>query len=436
MATIMLTNITAFLINTCYFSVAPFAAKFFDVNETEFDLLILVNLLILPPFMLVAVFVAERCGLKWCVRIAVLSLILGGTTRLLATLPKDAQIGSMEGRTKFFLVLVGGVLIEIGHPFVMIVATKTSQTWFTQSERMLTTGLLGVAPTISQIVVALTAPKVVAGDQANVPYLAIIFVSPVLLCLICTIIFLRTSEPSRPPSKSAEELGKKPPLTIRKYLGNLLAVLSNRNIWIMLVASMSLLGKLHWITSQLAQVMCSTNYSTDQAGTATAVMTVSGLVGGVLYGSVVRRFGRQVEGVKVSYALSSVACIGLLLCLRLPDVFGLILLFAFLFGFFGLSSFPLFLELAVESAFPLDPVISEVTMHFPGQIYSFLIILIGNNLHWQVEEGRVHSCKDKIAPLDYTPFFYLFMAETTIISILLPLTLNPKLKRSQRDEKE
>ena len=26
----------------------------------------------------------------------------------------------------------------------------------------------------------------------------------------------------------------------------------------------------------------------------------------------------------------------------------------------------------------------KVTMHFPGQIYSFLIILIGNNLHWQV----------------------------------------------------
>ena len=64
MATIMLTNITAFLINTWYFSVAPFAAKFFDVDESEFDLLILVNLLILPPFMLVAVFVAERCGLK------------------------------------------------------------------------------------------------------------------------------------------------------------------------------------------------------------------------------------------------------------------------------------------------------------------------------------------------------------------------------------
>ena len=90
---------------------------------------------------------------KWCVRIALLTLILGGTTRLLATLPKDLEIGSMEvtinvtgtitesnvniilssflvndhfdqGRTKFSLVLIGGVLIEMGHPFVMIVATK------------------------------------------------------------------------------------------------------------------------------------------------------------------------------------------------------------------------------------------------------------------------------------------------------------------------
>ena len=29
-----------------------------------------------------------------------------------------------QGRTKFSLVLIGGVLIEMGHPFVMIVATK------------------------------------------------------------------------------------------------------------------------------------------------------------------------------------------------------------------------------------------------------------------------------------------------------------------------
>ena len=99
-------------------------------------------------------------------------------------------------------------------------------------------------------------------------------------------------------------------------------------------------------------------------------------------------------------------------------------------------------------------------MHLPGQIYSFVVILLGNSLYWQVfffeinrqqlflfrcstfnfsfkvEEGRVHSCKDKITPLDYTPFFYLIMAETTFISVLLPILLNPKLKRSKTDEKD
>ena len=179
------------------------------------------------------------------------------------------------------------------------------------------------------------------------------------------------------------------------------------------------------------------------------------------------------DGVKFSFGLSSIACIGLLLCLRLPDIFGLILLFAFLFGFFGVSSYPLFLELAVEDAYPLDPVISEVEIqcqldhnfvqghdapawpdlqlcgHPPWQqslLAGFLFEINRQqlflfrcstfNFSFKVEEGRVHSCKDRIAPLDYTPFFYLIMAETTFISVLLPILLNPKLKRSKTDEKD
>ena len=38
--------------------------------------------------------------------------------------------------------------------------------------------------------------------------------------------------------------------------------------------------------------------------------------------------------------------------------------------------------------------------------------------------------------MDYTLFFYLIMAETTFISVLLPILLTPKLKRSKTDEKD
>ena len=38
--------------------------------------------------------------------------------------------------------------------------------------------------------------------------------------------------------------------------------------------------------------------------------------------------------------------------------------------------------------------------------------------------------------MEYTPFSYLIMAETTFISVLLPILLNPKLKRSKTDERD
>ena len=62
---------------------------------------------------------------QWCVRIAVLSLILGGTTRLLATLPKDAQIGSMEVVIVIKISIKVTILIKI-----IIIRVEQSSFWF------------------------------------------------------------------------------------------------------------------------------------------------------------------------------------------------------------------------------------------------------------------------------------------------------------------
>ena len=64
LASVMLTNMTAFMVTTCYFTVTPAAANYFEVDETEVDLLALINLAIVPVFMLLAVYVTDRYGLK------------------------------------------------------------------------------------------------------------------------------------------------------------------------------------------------------------------------------------------------------------------------------------------------------------------------------------------------------------------------------------
>ena len=96
-------------------------------------------------------------------RIAVTMLVLGCAIRFFATLPGLED--GLESQTKFLLVLVGGAIIEVGHPFSMIVATKVeppvvyystpgsqvSQTWFLESERMVTTGMMALAPSLATI---------------------------------------------------------------------------------------------------------------------------------------------------------------------------------------------------------------------------------------------------------------------------------------------
>ena len=173
-------------------------------------------------------------------------------------------------------------------------------------------------------------------------------------------------------------------------------VLSNRTILAMVVGCMCIIGKLQTIAAQMSQIMCTTNYPSTQIGTTITVIVSMGLAGGVLFVGVVKKLGRQVDALKISYSIASIAMISLLLCLRKPHLYPLILVFGAIFGFFGLSCFPLSMELAVEEAFPLDPVFTEVTTHLPGQVYGFLLILLSNSLNWEVEGASSHQCGEDI----------------------------------------
>ena len=64
LATTGLTNMTCFCLTTSYYSVATSAASYFKVDQAQLDALTQINMIILPVFMLVAVFVLNRFGLK------------------------------------------------------------------------------------------------------------------------------------------------------------------------------------------------------------------------------------------------------------------------------------------------------------------------------------------------------------------------------------
>merc|ERR1719186_1031129 len=119
-----------------------------------------------------------------------------------------------------------------------------------------------------------------------------------------------------------------------------------------------------------------------------------------------------------------VACIGIILLavtLQETNFYPVIIVSLAIFGFFGLGSFPLTLELAVEETFPADPVISEAFIHMSGQAQAILFILLGNVMHWDPDREMMNTqvCMDQslaldsqgaVKPWDFTPYYYFLMA--------------------------
>ena len=157
-------------------------------------------------------------------RIAVTMLVLGCAIRFFATLPGLED--GLESQTKFLLVLVGGAIIEVGHPFSMIVATKVeppvehSSTPWEPGQPDVVPGVRAdgdhrhdgprpqprhhphipghnYSPTHKLFHPHVTklppqvAPRLVGGDSTMVPWLATIFAPISLLCFVLCFLFFR-----------------------------------------------------------------------------------------------------------------------------------------------------------------------------------------------------------------------------------------------------
>ena len=94
--------------------------------------------------------------------------------------------------------------------------------------------------------------------------------------------------------------------------------------------------------------MCPQGYGSAKAGIAAGALILAGLIGSFVIGFLGRKFRKQLDFAKVSFPLAAIFGIFIVMSLRFPDVFPAILISLIGFGFFGLGSFPLCLELAVE----------------------------------------------------------------------------------------
>ena len=95
-------------------------------------------------------------------------------------------------------------------------------------------------------------------------------------------------------------------------------------------------------------------------------MIVCGIVGSAILGPTARRFKVQEEVAKGAYSISCIFMIVLCLSLRESGLLPVVIICLAMVGAAGMGPFPLLLELAVEEAYPADPVFTEALIHMSG----------------------------------------------------------------------
>ena len=110
--------------------------------------------------------------------------MLGALIRGLSTFP--AYEAELAPRTKFWITFTGHVIVALGHPFLLTLSTKVSdsvtpsllhyllqvsQTWFGESERIISTAAMAGSGAVGGMIGSIMAPMIVNDDPANIPIL-------------------------------------------------------------------------------------------------------------------------------------------------------------------------------------------------------------------------------------------------------------------------
>ena len=119
--------------------------NYYEITGDEIDVIVQTawGLNILGMFL--GIYVIGKYKLLIAVRYASVTTLIGGTIRVLSTAFSTELIAP---RTQFWLTFAGQVIISLGHPIITTMSTKTSQAWFGERERAISTPLLALAPTL------------------------------------------------------------------------------------------------------------------------------------------------------------------------------------------------------------------------------------------------------------------------------------------------
>ncbi|KAK6113214.1 Major Facilitator Superfamily protein [Brugia pahangi] len=406
-------------------SISNYVDVFYGMNKAA-NWFSLVFIICTIPIGLFGIWMSSSFGLRFAILIAAWTNSIGATIRLISSF--------LPLQIRFPVGIFGQAVAACAYPFIMFLPPKVAGSWFPENQRALATTIGIMANPLGVLMANVLSPQIVEVPVDVLIINIITFVPCLLACLIATFCVTR-SEPPMPPSQSAAQpqmpffLGIKQCFTNKAYL-------------LLLIAMGGGIGMFNCLYTVIQQLFCATGYSNSFSGLCAALMIIGGVFGASASGMFVDRTKLYEETMKVCMSLAVIFGVVFLQLSLHSDLIICLVIVAFLFGVFGLASYPVGLELASECTFPVSETTSSGLVVLCGQIYSIIFVAITNlfarPLQQTYKNIQVCTVEDETnstaVPQDSSISIIVLSVIATLLAVVLVMFFKPIYKRMKAEK--
>ena len=328
-------------------SITGDAAKFYGVSDLSIGLLSMSFMIVYIIVSIPASWAIDTYGLRVAVVIgAALTGIFGLMRGLVAA--------------NYTLVLVAQIGIAIGQPFILNAVTTVAARWFPVRERATASGLGSLAIYLGILLGLVLTPYLAL--HAGIGNMLVIYG---VIAVVSAVIFFGFAK-EHPPTPPCP-----PGMEVRSLvLDGLRQTFRERNFILLMIIFFVGLGAFNAVTTWIEDILRPRGFSSTQAGIVGGLMIAGGILGALVLPSLSDRFRKRTPFLIAAILGATVGLIGV----TYVTVYWLLLVVAFVMGFFLLSAGPIGFQYGAEVTYPTPEGTSNGLLLLMGQISGIVFI--------------------------------------------------------------
>ncbi|MBN1122616.1 MAG: MFS transporter [Anaerolineae bacterium] len=336
----MFINLTIQILWISYAPITGPAASYYGVTDLQIGFLAMSFMIAFVPLSIPVSWIIDTYGFRVAVSIGAMLMGIFGLMRGL--------VGD-----SYSLVLISTIGVAAAQPFLLNAWTTVPAKWFAPEERATAVGLVTLANLIGTALGMVLTPILL--EQMAIPTIQLIYGGATALSSVLFIVLAREKPPTPPCPEGME---------VRALmLDGLKHALKIKSFWFYLLVSFIGMGIFNGITTWVENIIRPRGFTPTDAGTLGALMLAGGLVGAVIMPTLSDKLRKRKPFLLIGITLAIPGLLGV----TFATSYWLLLVSAFLMGFFLVSTSPIGMQYAAEITYPTPEGTSNGLIQLFGQ---------------------------------------------------------------------